>query len=90
MERQLVDQSIPQAKSTDSTNTTSSENSNRGRLQILHVASTSIARVIGRGGSNINAIRESTFAHIEVEKMAIHREQACRTITIKGNPDSVR
>lgn len=48
------------------------------------------ARVIGRAGSNINAIREATNAHIEVEKMTTRREQATRQITIKGTPDSVQ
>ena len=30
--------------------------------------STAIARVIGRGGCNINAIREFTGAHIDIDK----------------------
>nr|XP_015840312.1 PREDICTED: ankyrin repeat domain-containing protein 17 isoform X7 [Tribolium castaneum] len=44
-----------------------------------------ISRVIGRGGSNINAIRGATGAHIEVEKQS--KGQGERIITIKGAPD---
>lgn len=40
-----------------------------------------ISRVIGRGGSNINAIRAATLTHIEVEKQS--KGQGDRTITIK-------
>lgn len=40
-----------------------------------------ISRVIGRGGSNINAIRCATGAHIEVEKQS--KGQGERIITIK-------
>lgn len=40
-----------------------------------------ISRVIGRGGSNINAIRGATGAHIEVEKQS--KGQGERIITIK-------
>ncbi|OAF69856.1 hypothetical protein A3Q56_02387 [Intoshia linei] len=46
-----------------------------------------ISRVIGRGGCNINAIRESSAAHIDVDK---HRGPVDRVITIKGMPESVR
>lgn len=68
----------------------SCDSSSRDRYKILNVSAISISRVIGRGGSNINAIRESTQAYIEVEKMAVDREQAYRMITIKGNPESIR
>ncbi|KAL1505978.1 hypothetical protein ABEB36_005419 [Hypothenemus hampei] len=44
-----------------------------------------ISRVIGRGGSNINAIRQYTGALIEVEKQS--KGQGERIITIKGTPD---
>lgn len=40
-----------------------------------------ISRVIGRGGSNINAIRAATGAQIEVEKQC--KGQGERIITIK-------
>ena len=33
------------------------------------VPANAISRVIGRGGCNINAIREMSGAHIEVEKL---------------------
>uniref|UniRef100_A0A1I7WM28 KH_dom_type_1 domain-containing protein n=1 Tax=Heterorhabditis bacteriophora TaxID=37862 RepID=A0A1I7WM28_HETBA len=42
----------------------------RRRSATLNVCSTVIARVIGRGGANINAIREATGASIEVEKQS--------------------
>ncbi|CAG9773085.1 unnamed protein product [Ceutorhynchus assimilis] len=44
-----------------------------------------ISRVIGRGGSNINAIRQYTGALIEVEKQS--KGQGERIITIKGSTD---
>lgn len=40
-----------------------------------------ISRVIGRAGSNINAIRAATGAHIEVDKQT--KGQGERIITIK-------
>lgn len=47
----------------------------------VSVPSNAISRVIGRGGSNINAIRGATGAHIEVEKQS--KGQGERIITIK-------
>jgi len=47
-----------------------------------------ISRVIGRGGSNINAIRGATGAHIEVEKQS--KGQGERIITIKGSTEATR
>lgn len=47
-----------------------------------------ISRVIGRGGSNINAIRGATGAHIEVEKQS--KGQGERIITIKGSVEASR
>ncbi|XP_037909760.1 ankyrin repeat and KH domain-containing protein mask isoform X3 [Hermetia illucens] len=47
-----------------------------------------ISRVIGRAGSNINAIRASTGAHIEVEKQG--KAQSDRCITIKGSSDATK
>ena len=44
--------------------------------------------VLGRGGSNINAIRELSGAHIEVEKQS--KGQGDRTILIKGSADATR
>ena len=47
----------------------------------ISVPSTAISRVIGRGGCNINAVREYSGAHIEVEKQkgtaggSTHRDQ---------------
>lgn len=48
----------------------------------IQVPLNAISRVIGRGGSNINAIRAATGAHIEVEKQG--KTQGDRNITIKG------
>lgn len=45
------------------------------------VSAQAIARVIGRGGQNINAIREASGAHIEVEKQ--QKGQTDRLITIR-------
>lgn len=51
------------------------------RSKKVSVPPTAISRVIGRGGSNINAIRSATGAHIEVEKQS--KCQGERIITIK-------
>lgn len=48
----------------------------------VQVPTHAISRVIGRAGSNINAIRAATGAHIEVEKQG--KNQCDRSITIKG------
>lgn len=47
-----------------------------------------IARVIGRGGSNINAIRGATGAFIEIEKQS--KGQGDRSITIKGPAEALK
>lgn len=47
-----------------------------------------ISRVIGRAGSNINAIRAATGAHIEVEKQG--KSQNDRMITIKGTAEATK
>uniref|UniRef100_A0A1I8BTT7 ANK_REP_REGION domain-containing protein n=1 Tax=Meloidogyne hapla TaxID=6305 RepID=A0A1I8BTT7_MELHA len=62
----------------------------RPSLQVLNIASSSIPRVIGRGGSNVNTIREATGAHVEVEKQCLRKEQTTRKITIKGAPEAVK
>uniref|UniRef100_A0A914WYR6 K Homology domain-containing protein n=1 Tax=Plectus sambesii TaxID=2011161 RepID=A0A914WYR6_9BILA len=62
----------------------------RRRSNKLTVSSSAIARVIGRGGQNINAIREATGAHIEVEKQQPKKEQQDRLITIRGSADATR
>jgi ankyrin repeat domain-containing protein 17 len=51
------------------------------RSKKVSVPLNAISRVIGRGGSNINAIRGATGAHIEVEKQS--KGQGERIITIK-------
>ncbi|CAB3222331.1 unnamed protein product [Arctia plantaginis] len=54
----------------------------------VSVASHAISRVIGRAGSNINAIRSATGAHIEVDKQS--KGQGERIITIKGSAEATR
>ncbi|XP_037945229.1 ankyrin repeat and KH domain-containing protein mask-like [Teleopsis dalmanni] len=54
----------------------------------VQVPVNAISRVIGRAGSNINAIRATTGAHIEVEKQG--KNQSERSITIKGLPDATK
>lgn len=50
-------------------------------IKKVSVPLNAISRVIGRGGSNINAIRGATGAHIEVEKQS--KGQGERIITLK-------
>ena len=38
------------------------------RSKKVMIPSSAVSRVIGRGGSNINAIREVSAAHIELDK----------------------
>lgn len=54
---------------------------NEAGVRKVSVPLNAISRVIGRGGSNINAIRGATGAHIEVEKQS--KGQGERIITIK-------
>uniref|UniRef100_A0A8D8UUR8 Ankyrin repeat and KH domain-containing protein 1 n=1 Tax=Cacopsylla melanoneura TaxID=428564 RepID=A0A8D8UUR8_9HEMI len=58
------------------------------RHKKVSVPLNAISRVIGRGGSNINAIRSATSAHIEVEKQC--KGQGERIITIKGNNEAIK
>ncbi|XP_059173721.1 ankyrin repeat domain-containing protein 17-like isoform X2 [Physella acuta] len=53
----------------------------------LSVPANVISRLIGKGGCNINAIREVSGAHVEVEKSKGNSE---RTVTIKGYPEAIR
>lgn len=50
------------------------------RSKKIIVSANAISRVIGRGGANINAIRDASGAHIEVEKQ---KGSGDRLITIK-------
>lgn len=69
---------------------TLNEPGSKRRAFAISVSSGTVARIIGRAGQNINAIREATNAHIEVEKIATRREQATRQITVKGTHDAIR
>ena len=51
------------------------------RSKKVNVPSNAISRVIGRGGNHINAIREVSGAHIEIDKQKA--SGADRIITIK-------
>lgn len=61
---------------------------NESGVKKVSVPHNAISRVIGRGGSNINAIRGATGAHIEVEKQ--NKGQGERVITIKGSADATK
>ena len=50
------------------------------RSKKLSVPANVTARLIGKGGCNINAIREISGAHVEVEKA---KGNSDRTVTIK-------
>ncbi|KFM73385.1 Ankyrin repeat domain-containing protein 17, partial [Stegodyphus mimosarum] len=57
------------------------------RSKKVSVPANAISRVIGRGGMNINAIREASGAHIEVEKQ---KGQGERTVIIRGSAEATR
>ncbi|KAG8139735.1 hypothetical protein E2320_002511, partial [Naja naja] len=59
-----------------------------GWKEKVSVPSTVISRVIGRGGCNINAIREFTGAHIDIDKQK--DKTGDRIITIRGGTESTR
>ncbi|CAG9579611.1 unnamed protein product [Danaus chrysippus] len=54
----------------------------------VSVGAHAISRVIGRAGTNINAIRSATGAHIEVDKQT--KGQGERIITIKGSSEATK
>ena len=58
-----------------------------GRSKRFKVPTSSIARIIGKGGVNINAIRAATCAHIEIEKNKPGIND--RLITVKGTSEAV-
>lgn len=58
-----------------------------GRSKRFKVPTAAIARIIGKGGTNINAIRSSTCAHIEIEKNKPGIND--RLITVKGTSEAV-
>lgn len=55
----------------------------------MSVSSSVISRVIGRGGCNINAIRETTGAHIDIDTNRQKTTGSC-IVTIKGPADATR
>lgn len=80
------------ATSTSATSTTATTpaapSANEIGCKKIQVPLNAISRVIGRGGSNINAIRAATGAHIEVEKQG--KTQGDRSITIKGVAEATK
>ncbi|XP_077999520.1 ankyrin repeat domain-containing protein 17-like isoform X2 [Glandiceps talaboti] len=56
------------------------------RSKRVSVPAAAISRVIGRGGCNINAIREVSGAHIDIDK----QKGGDRVITIRGSADATR
>ncbi|XP_076823769.1 ankyrin repeat domain-containing protein 17-like isoform X2 [Clavelina lepadiformis] len=54
----------------------------------IMVSSNLISRVIGRAGVNINAIREVTGAHIDIDKQRKGGQE--RTVTIKGASEAIK
>ena len=49
------------------------------------LGSQQIARIIGRGGCNVNKIRDCTQTHIDIEKPK--RTGSDRAVTIRGTED---
>lgn len=58
------------------------------RSKKVIIPSSSISRVIGRNGVNINAIRDVTGAHIDVERQ--NNKGGERNINIKGSAEATR
>lgn len=92
-----IKQTTMSTSTTSSTNSSttgggSSASSTSGSSEMtckkVQVPVNAISRVIGRAGSNINAIRATTGAYIEVEKQG--KNQSERSITIKGSVDAVK
>ncbi|XP_076458680.1 ankyrin repeat and KH domain-containing protein 1-like isoform X4 [Babylonia areolata] len=58
------------------------------RSKKVTVPASVISRVIGRGGCNINSIRETSGAHVDIEKS--QKGAVDRVITIKGSAEATR
>ncbi|KAK8744128.1 hypothetical protein OTU49_001012, partial [Cherax quadricarinatus] len=86
----------PNAKSTPGLGTSPKKGTRREegwkevsrKAKKVSVPNSAISRVIGRGGCNINTIREVSGAHIEVEKQG--KSQGDRMISIKGSTEATR
>ena len=78
----------PSTSTTTTTSSTPAPAANEIGCKKIQVPLNAISRVIGRGGSNINAIRAATGAHIEVEKQG--KTQGDRSITIKGVAEATK
>ncbi|GLJ59111.1 hypothetical protein SUGI_1493080 [Cryptomeria japonica] len=78
--------SIATPTSTSSATSTAVKEIVRKSKKVI-VPASAISRVIGRGGCNINTVREVSCAHIEVEKQ---KGQADRGVIIKGTAEATR
>lgn len=89
--KKLTSAAQAQTSTTSSSSSTSTANPpgpNDISYKKIQVPANAISRVIGRSGSNINAIRAATGAHIEVEKQS--KQQGDRSITIKGVAEATK
>ncbi|XP_048578543.1 ankyrin repeat and KH domain-containing protein 1 isoform X2 [Nematostella vectensis] len=59
------------------------------RSKKMSVSSSVVSRIIGRAGCNVNAIRETTGAHIDIDTSRQKSTGSC-IITIKGPADATR
>ena len=59
----------------------------RGKCRKLTVPGKAVSRIIGRGGCNINAIREASAAHIDLDKV---KNSSDGLVTIKGSVESAK
>lgn len=89
--KKLTSAAQAQSSSTSSSSSSAATNPpgpNDISYKKIQVPANAISRVIGRSGSNINAIRAATGAHIEVEKQS--KQQGDRSITIKGVAEATK
>ena len=79
---------VKKSQSSDRASATLAVLQSSERSKKVSVPANAISRVIGRAGCNINAIREISGAHIEIEKQG--KGQGDRTVLIKGTAESIR
>lgn len=64
-------------------------NAPQSRVKKILIPASLISRVIGRGGCNVNAIREHTSAHIDIDTNRKKANGDCM-VTIKGSQQATR
>lgn len=57
------------------------------RMKRIAVPGPFVSRVMGRSGTNIDAIRQASGAHVDVERGRAGQD---RMVTIRGNTDAIR